>query len=1464
MHRKRFLALLVIFTIALTLSGCSFFNSLFGLNKDDPVENQPSDILTIYTLIGDMSKALTDQKVCTAAEATFLVDAANAAVGSALGADSSLQATDLEDLIPVATGGSVAGLGTASFSAWGDPQRIVCVNAIVESFVKSLNGKFVATGQARSARGLSDSAVVVEGILAGIAKAAIAKLPKTGIVSAEGLAEAAGGIASTMIASLGGGGVNRAYASPAIAAIAGAAVRTLEDSGFSKGAAIELAVTAIAKGAVSAIASVDSSVATSADYPALASAIAKSAAAAIGAYDPMTTEAMAGLVGALAKGAAEGVAALSMGAEASSAMAQGLVAGSATAILSVAFVDASVSGASLLGAITQAASTALGASANTAITVGAAEGAVASKAYASGDAAAIKAAIRLGGGAAVLDADVAAGIDRGDNQAPTAKAGADAYAKVGELVKLSGTASDGDGDALAYAWSFAQRPAASGLSDASISGSSALAASFTPDVGGSYILSLKASDPSGASAEAFVAIVAVAETNSAYQGITAEARLASAKSYMDTGDWADARDALLVLATYYPETSISAEATQRLAACYKELGDLELAILRYNETIEKWPDAEASLKARLELAWLMLDTGKSDMIELAEPLFKYLADGARPHDVYRADALRGSGVIAMKAGDYAKATELLLKARDAENTNVWVRYYSQSSYADSLFHQGQVDAAITAILLTVTDPAYCRDEKGAKIPQLFYKTYTDQFNGYVQIGRAADAKTLLQKQLDSPDAEYTSAQGLDMGRMLGRHYGWDGAKDLAAYTKAIGVFDQALKKYSGTEPEAKSQRDWIQVQLGQCNQYLADLAVSEADKGAYRKAANAAYDAVIPDLGSSWGSRQAGEAMMEKAVILLWQEGEYDAAEAIGQKLLAQYPSGFDRYPVATMELRMGDIYSQRGYAAQNASSSGSSALFNKALFYYLKVKPANFPDLGSGEWFFAESARGAGACYYALGQYDAAIAQYGQVLANPSYPIGQKAQAQLGLAEAYAAEASQAAGDGDFTGAMSIAGGKAANAFKALASADYQEGGAYLESGRYAAQAYVELGRLYANVAQQMLSYGKSSSSDEVKAVWQSGYDCYAKVKAADFPALAASENERWIFREALSGGGRCLEGTGRYADARAMYSDYLAKIADGSFPASDKPEMQHRIGRSYQNEAERLPWLSSSAASMVSGALSAISEYEKVYALGKALDDGNAAAWARNDAIWSYKLICNSSSIDWPGSYTDLAARDGYIASAKAVFDASGAFTQADGSTLVERGMPASGACRALGWMNQNNGSALRSIALGMSDASSRPEGWLPACLDYQVKALAWFTQALGYPGVDADTAADSRYGTIAAHIQECGLYLDRGGSDDGAKAADAFAASSALLAELVTDKGAYVQYYARALRDMGWACIDYGSRLVGLYSGFKTNDAWQIAASLYFNTALASDGMKGVDGGNVGTRCAEGLAWIASHKD
>lgn len=81
------------------------------------------------------------------------------------------------------------------------------------------------------------------------------------------------------------------------------------------------------------------------------------------------------------------------------------------------------------------------------------------------------------------------------NGAPNARAGRDRSTAMGVAVELDGSASDDpNADAVSFQWSVTSVPAGSGVSTASLAGAATASPSFTPDVAGVYVLTLRASD----------------------------------------------------------------------------------------------------------------------------------------------------------------------------------------------------------------------------------------------------------------------------------------------------------------------------------------------------------------------------------------------------------------------------------------------------------------------------------------------------------------------------------------------------------------------------------------------------------------------------------------------------------------------------------------------------------------------------------------------------------------------------------------------------------------------------------------------------------------------------------------------------------------------------------------------------------------------------------------------------------
>lgn len=98
------------------------------------------------------------------------------------------------------------------------------------------------------------------------------------------------------------------------------------------------------------------------------------------------------------------------------------------------------------------------------------------------------------------------------NPLPVANAGPDETVTVGQTATLDGSASaDPDGQTLTYQWSLYSTPAGS---NATLTGSTLVKASFVPDIAGSYVAKLVVSDAGGSSTPDMATITATAAVSS--------------------------------------------------------------------------------------------------------------------------------------------------------------------------------------------------------------------------------------------------------------------------------------------------------------------------------------------------------------------------------------------------------------------------------------------------------------------------------------------------------------------------------------------------------------------------------------------------------------------------------------------------------------------------------------------------------------------------------------------------------------------------------------------------------------------------------------------------------------------------------------------------------------------------------------------------------------------------------------
>ncbi len=606
---------------AVLAGGCGFISNLLGTGDGNPPDPS-NDTVTITTLVQEVSESL--GKAGYPLAVRNIVSAGAESVAATEADLLLVPDTDLDALIPSAVGGSIASI--ESITGYNDEQRLALAEAVLAAWVSTLNGRFEATSRSVSAaRTMTSGGEAIKALLGRISRAAISNLAKTGIISLENRADAAGTLVGTLVSSLSGGGVNKTVVNDAVGMITKAAVSSLVGIGLDQAQALATAVTEVTRGAVSAISATGIEGISGADYGTMAAAITKGASEAL---DDLATDAgtVMSLAAAVSQGASVGVAEVlgnDTGAVAADLI-RGIVAGTADATLSSTYLSATEDAAAIIGAITGSTSetlsariTELGLSiqvADVLTEVVKAASASAQVLVAGGmNQQALQEAIILKDGSETITTTVATsgytvaideGIAAGQNSTPLAVLQPERAATVLSALILDGSdSSDADADELSYSWAFIARPSLS----VTVLPQTGSTTTLTPDVAGTYIVSLKVSDGLAWSAEVYCTVTAAPPaTNPNWEGKTAAQRLVMAQGFLMDADYMSAKNEALVVLARYPESPAFAEAGYIAGKALRGLGDISLAQGYLDTAIQEYPSLEYGLRAKLLKADMLL------------------------------------------------------------------------------------------------------------------------------------------------------------------------------------------------------------------------------------------------------------------------------------------------------------------------------------------------------------------------------------------------------------------------------------------------------------------------------------------------------------------------------------------------------------------------------------------------------------------------------------------------------------------------------------------------------------------------------------------------------------------------------------------------------------------------------------------------------------------------------------------
>jgi tetratricopeptide (TPR) repeat protein len=265
--------------------------------------------------------------------------------------------------------------------------------------------------------------------------------------------------------------------------------------------------------------------------------------------------------------------------------------------------------------------------------------------------------------------------------------------------------------------------------------------------------------------------------------------------YSDVGDTKKAIEKLQAVTNKDPNPRTLAA----LASAYEQLHDNRSAAEVLRKALDLDPE---NSRVKRSLAYNLLNSGNSANLDESLKFYKEFAD-ADPHDT---DALLRMEEIYREKRDFAKAREILDKAKASDPENLEVRY----DEVNLLALEGQTDKAIDALKSVLKDTdrkSYSESEKGIRLNLL--ERLGELYRGANQNQAAIDTFRQM-ADLDPDSGAKAEGQIVDTYRA---------AKD---FKNARAEIEAALKKYPD-EYDLKRDHAFVLADLGKVDQGVSEL-----------------------------------------------------------------------------------------------------------------------------------------------------------------------------------------------------------------------------------------------------------------------------------------------------------------------------------------------------------------------------------------------------------------------------------------------------------------------------------------------------------------------------------------------------------------------------------------------------------------------------------------------------------------
>jgi tetratricopeptide (TPR) repeat protein len=1037
-----------------------------------------------------------------------------------------------------------------------------------------------------------------------------------------------------------------------------------------------------------------------------------------------------------------------------------------------------------------------------------------------------------------LDQAISAGITQATNTPPVAVF-ADLAVVVGHPATLDGTGStDNQSEPLTFLWTLVQAPKGSA---AAIASKTASKTSFTPDIAGSYIVSLKVTDKDGGTDEVFGVVTATADnTNLSYGGKTASDRLTNAKALLKSGDFPEARDELLTILGHYPDSSLFDEAILRLGQAYQGLGNGDLAGQRFKEAYTRtnpMTDANKVIGSQVRLIWADTVMNKTGGDPTLAALISSMTDeviAKRPGTTDEGEAYRMKAALLDSTGKHTEAVAAFQNLLTFPATTLtpesryWVAFglgWAYNNLQDWTDAEAAFKASHNYLLPVSADSRWPLSTlKWADVMWPWWYNangYTHADQGIKSLVAGANDPTIL------------ASDRLEIARIAAEFYLWNDKNDAVSCQKAIDLLNGVLvATAAATDTTTNGKRVGAYLRLGQANQNLLNHTSAAADRLTLMTKASTAFTKAQTLGWGKWnGWNAAGEAMVEAAGNLHWNSPDAQAntqALALISTVLTSYPVEYGGYPKAFAYYRQGEIFRDIGNDLRNQSGKDYLTPLQNAVNSFSRVTVSNFPDQDPNSWFFINAPQEIGNCYISMKQFTTAETYFTTSLKDPKLQDSSKVWAQFSLANCYGEEVMQMLQDGNANDSVLLANAqavwnKASAAFDAVAAYKNPDGSP-ISQGEPAAHALLQEGHFLQNGA-NTARWNLGMASDVWTPLYQQAITLFGKVTKDNFPNLPS---DGWEFVEAINSAADCqfkLGSDANYTSGRAALNALLADMDNGKVPDNQRWGVMKTLVSSYRDEANNLGNGMDDAQRLAvrdqrtSLENQYISQAQAMYDVWLTKGTGdknatNATAWALTDAGWAYLDLADM--LGWDG-FQSKDGSNGYSSAdwtAMATYDTAiyALRDQITGNAdlmAANDGQSVARIYRILGHWNQN---------------------WayrLPNNTVWTDRDARFATAMTNYDLVLANTASDyDDYGAaLASEVQVKAEYA-RNATDLAVRKA-AFNAALALNDSLIVSPRVYIN-------QVGQGCIAVAQMYNDLHSSYYSD-----------HSQLGGLGLEGMDG-------------------